>query len=505
MGMLAHQGWRLIQERDSLCGRVLRAKYFPDGNILGGTVKPGISYTWRSILRGVALLKEGLVWRVGDGSKIKVWEDPWLPEGDTRRPRAVRGSSVVEAVADRINPTTGAWDETMIQGIFPPEDVKTILSISICDDMEDNLAWHFDPKGIFSVKSAYKVGVMLRDRSCGSDAACSRVSTGKCQVNFDWNHIWKMRVPNKLKMFVWRLAHNSLALRMKIARIGIELDTSCPVCHRKNEDGGHIFLKCKHAKECWGRLGLGETREKLLPCSSAHHMFAELWKCDENIQLKATIFMWEWWNVRNKANAGEVVPNAQTICHGVESLGVDFLMLRVPDKPPKPPDLSRWVKPPENFVKVNFDGAFSQISGSGGWGYVIHDQAGVFVAAGAGNSVHLRSPLHSEAVACLAAIDGAIRVGANKIIFESDASVLVQALNSYDYDKSTIGVLVKEARSLSILNFVSFNFSFGRRACNVVAHELARFGVSCENADSFWEGDAPPCILNIIASDLAEV
>lgn len=71
----------------------------------------------------------------------------------------------------------------MIQGIFPPEDVKTILSISICDDMEDNLAWHFDPKGIFSVKSAYKVGVMLRDRSRGSDAACSRVSTGKCQVN----------------------------------------------------------------------------------------------------------------------------------------------------------------------------------------------------------------------------------------------------------------------------------------------------------------------------------
>lgn len=108
MGMLARQGWRLIQESDSLCGRVLRAKYFPDGNILGGTVKPGISYTRRSILRGVALLKEGLVWRVGDGSKIKVWEDPWLPEGDTRRPRAVRGSSVVEMVADLINPTTGA-------------------------------------------------------------------------------------------------------------------------------------------------------------------------------------------------------------------------------------------------------------------------------------------------------------------------------------------------------------------------------------------------------------
>ena len=83
---------------------------------------------------------------------------------------------------------------------------------------------------------------------------------------------------------------------------------------------------------------------------------------------------------------------------------VDFMNLKLQAIPPKPPDQLKWAKPPDNQVKVNFDGVFDHSTGSGGWGYIIRDQADGFVAAGAGKSVHLRDPLHSEAVACLAAI-----------------------------------------------------------------------------------------------------
>ena len=34
LAMLARQGWRLIQAPDSLCAQVLRAKYYPSGDIL---------------------------------------------------------------------------------------------------------------------------------------------------------------------------------------------------------------------------------------------------------------------------------------------------------------------------------------------------------------------------------------------------------------------------------------------------------------------------------------
>ena len=194
-------------------------------------------------------------------------------------------------------------------------------------------------------------------------------------------------------MFVWRLAHNSLANRMKIKKLGVDLDTRCPICHRLNEDGGHTFLKCKKAKECWNILALGETREKLMLCNSAHSMLQELWRCDEDTQLKAVTFMWEWWNVRNKTNAGEVTPKPQAVCHRVEKMLIESLGLRKPNKPPRPPDIHKWSKPPMHHVKVNFDGAFDENTCAGGWGYVVRDQAGEFIAAGAGKSVNLKCAL----------------------------------------------------------------------------------------------------------------
>jgi hypothetical protein len=40
-------------------------------------------YTWRSILKAIDLLNKGVIWRVGDGGNIRVWDDPWLPKGVT--------------------------------------------------------------------------------------------------------------------------------------------------------------------------------------------------------------------------------------------------------------------------------------------------------------------------------------------------------------------------------------------------------------------------------------
>jgi hypothetical protein len=64
----------------------LKAKYFPDGDILKATPSNNMSYTWRSILKGVEVLKEGIVWRIGDGSRVDIWRDPWLSRETSRRP-----------------------------------------------------------------------------------------------------------------------------------------------------------------------------------------------------------------------------------------------------------------------------------------------------------------------------------------------------------------------------------------------------------------------------------
>jgi ribonuclease HI len=47
--------------------------------------------------------------------------------------------------------------------------------------------------------------------------------------------------------------------------------------------------------------------------------------------------------------------------------------MKLPAIPPKPPD---------NQVKVNFDGAFDPNTGSGGWGYIVATRRAVLLLLG---------------------------------------------------------------------------------------------------------------------------
>lgn len=37
------------------------------------------SWLWKSLIKGRDLLKQGIRWEVGNGKKIKFWEDKWIP------------------------------------------------------------------------------------------------------------------------------------------------------------------------------------------------------------------------------------------------------------------------------------------------------------------------------------------------------------------------------------------------------------------------------------------
>jgi hypothetical protein len=73
---------------------------------------------------------------------------------------------------------------------------------------------------------------------------------------------------------------------------------------------------------------------------------------------------------------------------------------------------------------------------------------------------------------------------------ETDALVLVQALKGNQYDIAANGVLFKEIKSLSMLNFNSCSFSFCPRVCNNVANTLASFGAKLVHLpQAVWPGD----------------
>uniref|UniRef100_A0A453KYM4 Reverse transcriptase domain-containing protein n=2 Tax=Aegilops tauschii subsp. strangulata TaxID=200361 RepID=A0A453KYM4_AEGTS len=110
LAMLARQAWRMLQSPASLCAQVFVAKYYPNQNLLQARPRDGISYSWRSILKGVQVLQSGIIWRVGDGCTINIWSDPWLPRGISRSVTSQQGSHVITKVSDLIDSTSGTWD-----------------------------------------------------------------------------------------------------------------------------------------------------------------------------------------------------------------------------------------------------------------------------------------------------------------------------------------------------------------------------------------------------------
>ena len=61
----------------------MRAKYHPRCSILEASVGSKSSFAWRSIIGSRDLVKEGLVWRIGNGESIHIWGDKWLPTPST--------------------------------------------------------------------------------------------------------------------------------------------------------------------------------------------------------------------------------------------------------------------------------------------------------------------------------------------------------------------------------------------------------------------------------------
>jgi hypothetical protein len=95
LSLLSKQCWRIIAEPEPLCIRVLKAKYFPSGDLLNCELKKGSSYTWQGLWSGIQTFKRGHIWRIGDGSNINIWDDPWIPSNPNLKIATRRGNIIL--------------------------------------------------------------------------------------------------------------------------------------------------------------------------------------------------------------------------------------------------------------------------------------------------------------------------------------------------------------------------------------------------------------------------
>jgi hypothetical protein len=94
---------RLVTKPDSLCAKVLKGKYFRDTDFMKAKRKRNASHTWNAILHGREALRKWMIKRVGDGTDIRVWEDPWIPATHSRLPVVRKPEANVTMVNELID------------------------------------------------------------------------------------------------------------------------------------------------------------------------------------------------------------------------------------------------------------------------------------------------------------------------------------------------------------------------------------------------------------------
>lgn len=97
------------------------------------------SFIWRSIYCSWGLIKDGLRWQIGDGSRINMWQHQWL--------KGINNNSIGDAphlsisqlnVKDLVVPNTRAWDINFTTALVPQQAADKIMQILLLEEMEDD-------------------------------------------------------------------------------------------------------------------------------------------------------------------------------------------------------------------------------------------------------------------------------------------------------------------------------------------------------------------------------
>ncbi|KAK2663280.1 hypothetical protein Ddye_001854 [Dipteronia dyeriana] len=105
---------------------------------------------------------------------------------------------------------------------------------------EDTVLWHFEGNGLFSVKSAYWLGK--------NEDNIHNTSSSNNSDSW-WQLFWKLKIPLKVKIMVWKSCHDWIPTKVNIAHNGIKTLNICVGCKIANETTLHALWNCKRLRD----------------------------------------------------------------------------------------------------------------------------------------------------------------------------------------------------------------------------------------------------------------
>lgn len=115
------------------------------------------SYAYRSLLSAKYVMETCYRWKIGNGKKVRIWHDNWLPGGSNTNVVSHNGQFDRSSyVKDLIGEDLKQWRLDLIFSSFNAYEANKIVSITLSFRLlKDRRVWILEKNGLYSMKSAY--------------------------------------------------------------------------------------------------------------------------------------------------------------------------------------------------------------------------------------------------------------------------------------------------------------------------------------------------------------
>ncbi|XP_016706908.2 uncharacterized protein [Gossypium hirsutum] len=216
---------------------------------MGAKVGSYPSFTWRSICSARDLISDGILWCVGNGVSINIWNHPWLPGRENNRIPVIEIKPPWSTVNQLMNEEDNTWNRELIHNLVDDDTANRIFAIPISESRpEDMLVWKYEGSGEYTVRSGYRV--LITDYL---QSNLHMSSTNEEYKSF-YMDLWALHIPEKIKIHVWRLFNNMVPHYGNLARRTLCKEAVCPLCKEDLETTAHLLGSCRVLRNIWTSL-----------------------------------------------------------------------------------------------------------------------------------------------------------------------------------------------------------------------------------------------------------
>ncbi|XP_070011018.1 uncharacterized protein [Nicotiana sylvestris] len=417
-------------------------------------------------------------------NKVQGWQGKLLSVGG----RAVLIKSVLHSLPIHIMAVLHPPKTTLDQ-------INKVLANFFWGQSEDDEAiWIANQNGKFFTKSAWK---NLRNPN-------NITLTGK--------KIWLNKLTFRVSFFMMRLLKGKLPTDDSLIKFGVHGPSMCYCCSRKNmETINHLFANGELASNIWGYFsnacGIpllhGDIRTMVMrwwllkPKNKVHDLI---------LQCLPSNFLWEIWKSRCSHKYEGIRFYSRKVTDQVTHLMRLILIAQFPsiNFPPTMPyicelvdklkpkldiKLVRWIKPPQNQLKLNVDGCSKGNPRSAGAGSILRDHTGHMIMAFA---VYLGNCSNNmaEILSLKIGLRWCLQHGFISFSIESDLLLVIQMVKGNITPFWQIREEITQVQNMTSQGFFQLERIF--REGNLVADQLANLGERNKQKTFFIEDTTLP-------------